>query len=84
MVGADLALRMLLHYVKHFFVKNIHFECTEFAVKATNIFASMQENLSSGGLQTTKAHPCSLISAFVIHLLKSIISGLVMSESSIF
>ena len=30
------------------------------------------------------AHPCSLISAFVIHYLKSIISKLATSESSIF
>ena len=30
------------------------------------------------------AHLCSLISAFVIHLLESVISGLAMSEFSIF
>ena len=41
----------------------------------------MRDNLSSGGLRTTKAQ--TLISAFVIRLLKSI-SRLAMSEISIF
>ena len=58
--------------------------------KMHNIIGALStlENLSSGtasnkGADQT-AHPCCLISAFVIHLLESIISRLAMSEISIF
>ena len=53
-----------------------------------NIWASTQENLSSG-FATNKgadqpAHPCRLISVFVIRFLKSIISKLASRKISIF
>ena len=47
--------------------------------------ASMRENLSLGVFkQQRPAHPCSLISAFFIRLLESIISRLATREISIF
>ena len=55
-------------------------------VHRVNIWATAQENLSSG-VQTTEgadqsAHPRSLISAFVIRLLENFISKLATSEIS--
>ena len=69
--------------VKVTFVISLHSK-----LLCTNNWAATQENLSSmvannkGADQP--AHPGSLISAFVIQVLESIISGLAMSEISIF
>ena len=54
------------------------------------IMGLVARNPVFGGLQTTKpdadqpAHPSSLINAFVIRLLESILSRLALSEISIF
>ena len=56
--------------------------------KTTVIWASPRENLSSGFANNTgadqPAHPCSLISAFVIRFLESTMFNLATGEISVF
>ena len=63
-------------------------EKSQYHMAVNIIWASMQGNRSSKFANNEgtdqPAHPCSLISAFVIRLLESIISKLATRENSIF
>ena len=73
-------------YAAHYDEKNQNFTLNFFLLYLTyNVWASTQENLFANNTGADQpAHPRSLISAFVIHFLKSIISKLATSEISVF